>query len=161
MCYLLCPTPSHSGQLTLVHCFGARVIPRRNVLPRIIPIVSLLVISTSPGGRACFGRMSIFDIKTTRKTHIPICITFGDVGVHWCRIALHALLCEWCHAATASAFSTNGGQATLSTASDKIGKWGAYVASARGRKICTTTASAASTFTASTLFCREHCKIWD
>ena len=44
---------SHIGQLTFVHRLGARIIPRCNVLSRIISIKTLLVISTSPRDRAC------------------------------------------------------------------------------------------------------------
>ena len=131
-----------------------------DVMSQIIPIKSLLVISTSPWGRECLRRMSIFNIKTTRKSYIPVCKTFDDIGIHRGCIARYVLLRERCHVTTPSISSTNGGKAVLSTVFNKICKWCVYVASSCVCKICMTATSMSSTSATSPSCCIERCKIW-
>jgi len=124
-----------------------------DVMSQIIPIKSLLVISS-------LRRMSIFSIKTTRKSYIPVCKTFDDIGIHRGCIAWYVLLRERCHVTTLSISSTNGGKAVLSAMFNKICKWCVYVASSCVCKICMTATSMSSTSATSPSCCIERCKIW-
>ena len=65
-----------------MHCLGTCIVPRCDVLSRIIPIKTLLVICPSPRCRACLRCMPILDVKTTRKTYVPVRIFFDDVRIH-------------------------------------------------------------------------------
>ena len=84
---------SHVWELGLVHRLGTRVVPRRDVLSQVIPVKTFLVIRTSPRGRACLRCMPILDVKSTRKTYIPIRMLLDDVRVPRCHIAWRGLLC--------------------------------------------------------------------
>ena len=60
----------------------------RNILPRVWACCA------SPGGWACFGRMSILSIKPTQETNVPVCISFNYIGIHQHHITWRILLCE-------------------------------------------------------------------
>ena len=61
----------------LVHPLGARVIPSINELLCILAREQLLMICLFQGAR--HGGAPIFDIKSTRKTNIPIVVAFINV----------------------------------------------------------------------------------
>ena len=84
---LLRPTPSESRKLRLVLCLGASIIPRIDVLLGIASIVCLLMICTSPRLGTCAGCVSVLHIETARETHIHVCVSFDDVGVHRGRVS--------------------------------------------------------------------------
>ena len=123
--------------------------------PLRIPIKTFLVICTSPRGGACLQCMPTLDLKSTRKTNIPVRVLFDDTLIHRCWIAWHSLLCE------RQPTSTNGGQAVLSSASDKICEWSLSVATSCVHKVCTPTTSMSSTSTSSPSCCIERGKIRD
>ena len=138
MCYLLCPTLSTCRKLTLLYCLHARIVPCCNILIGIVTIKTLLVVDTPPCCRACFGRMSILHIKTTRKTYISTGKFLDDVGVHRSSIALIVgheqrkwrSIARWsATAASTTSPATNGRQATLITlTSHRVCNWGKRVA---------------------------------
>jgi hypothetical protein len=126
------------------------------MLPRVSASVSFLVICASPGGGACFGRMSIFYIKTARETYVPVCVPFDDVGIHWCHIMWRILLCKQRN--TSATAASNGGQSTLATASHEVCKRCMPLASCVS-PLSTTTSSLPSTDSQS---CRlERSKVRD
>ena len=61
-----------------MHPLGARVVPSSNELLSIFACERKLVVSFFEG--ACGGGVPIFNIKSTRKTNIPIVVTFINVG---------------------------------------------------------------------------------
>ena len=61
----------------LVHPLGARVIPGINELLCILARERLLMICLFEG--ASHGGVPIFDIKSTRKTNIPIVVAFINI----------------------------------------------------------------------------------
>ena len=77
-----------------MHCLGARVTSRRNILSQVSAGVTLLVIHTSPGGWECFGHMIILKIKTVREINVPVHVPFNDVAIHCRHVMWRILLCE-------------------------------------------------------------------
>jgi hypothetical protein len=72
-------------QLIFVLSLDRCCVSGRDVLLYILPGTSLLMSSFPPIAGACCRCMSIFHIKSTRETVIPIVESFDWVwGIHWC-----------------------------------------------------------------------------
>jgi hypothetical protein len=106
------PPPSEAGELQLVHSLCAGVVPCIDPLPRVFASESFLMVHLAPMCGASLRSVSLFNVKSTQKTNIPICVHLHNVGMggvsrfghlsiestYWRRISYPRM----CHSSTAS-----------------------------------------------------------
>ena len=119
--YLLCPTPSEGRKLRFMFRLGASIVPRIDVLLGIASIVCLLMICTSPRLGTCAGCVSVLHIETARETHIHVCVSFDDVGVHRGRVS-----CGRADSRRSRDKSWHDARTHSSLARRIVGAWGAW-----------------------------------
>ena len=119
--YLLRPTPSEGWKLRLVLRLGASIVPRVDVLLGIASIICLLMICTPPRLGTCTGCVSVLHIETARETHVHVCVSFDDVGVHGGRVS-----CSRADSHRSRDKRWNNARTNPSLARRIVGEWGAW-----------------------------------
>ena len=119
--YLLRPTPSEGWKLRLVLRLGASIVPRVDVLLGIASIICLLMICTPPRLGTCTGCVSVLHIETARETHVHVCVSFDDVGVHGGRVS-----CGRADSHRSRDKRWNNARTNPSLARRIVGEWGAW-----------------------------------
>ncbi len=75
------PTPSHIWVLGFMHCTGACIVTRIDVLLCVRAGKTNLVVRAPPLHRARTTGVAVFNIEPTRETNIHVCISFYNVGI--------------------------------------------------------------------------------
>ena len=80
---ILRPTPSESRKLCLMPSLSAWFPSRVDVCLCIIPIKPFLMVWFAPPLWASDRRVSVFNVKPARVTHVPVCDRLCDVRVRY------------------------------------------------------------------------------